>query len=113
MSKKTPEDKIKDRVKETIAEVCKRRGWAYRIDWHAGTMFTTTLDATGVIAGHPFIAEVKRFDEADTDLTGRQKTVAQEFREAGALVHTIVDETSLLYLRDWLDSLEPRYPHEL
>lgn len=112
MSKKTPEDKVKDVVKDLIKEVCKRRGLAFRIDWHAGTEFTTTLDATGVVAGHPFILEAKRFDE-DKDLTYRQKVVADEFRAAGALVHTLVDPTSLLYLRQWLETLEPRYPHEL
>lgn len=113
MSKKTPEDKVKDRIKATIEEVCARRGMEFCIDWHAGTMFTTTLDATGVVAGHPFILEAKRFDDPDADLTGRQKVKASEFRRAGATVHTVVDETALRYLRNWLEQLEPREPFEL
>jgi hypothetical protein len=111
VSKKTPENAVKDRVKKLIDEVCKRRGLAYRIDWHAGSQFTTTLDATGVVAGHPFVCEVKRFD-TPTQPTARQKLVIREFIAAGARVHTVVDEGGLAYLRLWLETLEPRYPHE-
>lgn len=110
MSKKTPEDKAKDATKDVIKEVCERRGLKFRIDWNAGSAFMSTLDAVGVIAGHPFIAEIKRHDENEVP-TGRQKINMREFRAAGAFVHDIVDVTSLHYLREWLETLEPRNPH--
>ena len=71
-----------------------------------------TLDAVGVIAGHPFIAELKRHDENE-QLTSRQHVNKKLFEAAGAFVHDLVDPTSLLYLREWLETLEPRHPHEL
>lgn len=111
MGKSTPENEVKDAVKAILKEVCKRRGLAYRVDWHAGSEFETTLDATGVVAGHPFILEAKRMDEP-TALTPRQKIVAQRFRDAGAKVHDVTDPTSLMYLRHWLETLEPREPHD-
>jgi hypothetical protein len=104
---KTPEVKVKDKIKALIERVCTERGLHYCIDWHAGSGFTSTLDATGVIAGHPFICEVKRWDE-DAPLTGRQKMKVEEFRRAGANVHVIDDPTSLRYLEEWLTMLEPR-----
>lgn len=112
MSTKTPEDKAKDKAKAIIEQVCKARGLAYEIDWHAGSAFMSTLDATGVVAGHPFIAEVKRMDDNES-LTGRQELKAIAFREAGAFVFDLVDPTSLLRLREWLETLEPREPHEV
>lgn len=110
MAKKTPEDKAKDATKKVIEEVCKRRGFGFRIDWNAGSAFMSTLDAVGVIAGHPFIAEIKRHDESEV-LTGRQMVHKRNFEAAGAFVHDIVDPTSLHYLREWLETLEPREPH--
>lgn len=112
MSKKTPEDKAKDKVKAIIEEVCTRRGLKFEIDWHAGTAYTSTLDASGAIAGHPFVAEVKRMDE-DAEPTGRQKLKIKAFREAGVYVFDLVDPTSLLRLREWLEALEPREAFEL
>lgn len=67
----------------------------------------STLDATGVIAGHPFVAEVKRMDDNESP-TGRQQLKMKAFREAGAYVFDLVDPTSLLRLREWLEALEPR-----
>lgn len=112
MAKKTPEDKVKDDAKAIIEEVCKRRGLSFRIDWNAGSAFMSTLDAVGVIAGHPFIAELKRMDRPEV-LTGRQEIHKRNFEAAGALVHDITDPTSLLYLREWLETLEPREPYRL
>lgn len=109
---KTPEDKAKDATKAVIEEVCARRGFDHRIDWNAGSAFMNTLDAVGVIAGHPFIAEIKRHDQNE-QLTSRQKVNKREFEAAGAFVHDIVDPTSLHYLREWLETLEPRLPHHL
>lgn len=106
----TPESKAKDAVKKLIKEVCAQRGLSYRVDWHAGSAFERTLDGTGVIAGHPFIAEIKRFDE-NKELTSRQQLDKIAFEQAGAFVHDIVDQTSLVYLRYWLETLEPREPH--
>lgn len=106
----TPESKAKDAVKKIIKEVCDRRGLTFRVDWHAGSAFERTLDGTGVIAGHPFIAEIKRFDE-NMELTTRQQIDKEAFEKAGAFVFDIVDRTSLVYLEYWLETLEPREPH--
>jgi hypothetical protein len=107
---KTPEAKAKDAARKIIKEVCKARGLEFRIDWNAGSEFMSTLDATGVIAGHPFIAEVKRMDENKAP-NARQRLHIAAFRRAGAYVHDLVDPTSLNYLREWLETLEPRDPH--
>lgn len=107
----TPEDKAKDIVKKTITEVCTRRGLAFEIDWHAGSAFENTLDGTGVVAGHPFVCEIKRFD-TNEDLTGRQKLKRKAFQAAGAHVFDLIDLTSVEYLRMWLETLEPREPYE-
>jgi hypothetical protein len=107
----TPETKAKIMTKKVIADVCCERGLTARIDWHAGTGFTSTLDATGVISGHPFVCEVKRFDE-EGELTQRQRMDIQRWRDAGAYVHVLEDETALLSLRYWLETLEPREPHD-
>lgn len=112
MSKLTPEGKVKKDTKAMIEEICKRRGLAFEIDWNAGSAFMSTLDGVGVIAGHPFVAELKRMDKNESP-TARQLMKMDAFRKAGAFVHDIVDPTSLAYLRDWLETLEPREPHEL
>lgn len=112
MSASTPENQAKAATKRVIEEVCKRRGLKYSIDWNAGSPFMSMLDASGVIAGHPFVAEVKRFD-VSKPLTARQKMRKKEYEEAGAFVHDIVDPTSLKYLEQWLETLEPREPHSL
>lgn len=106
----TPEKKTKDLAKKIIKEVCERRGLKYRIDWNAGSGFMSTLDAVGVIAGHPFVAELKRIDGCGEPLTSRQLMHVADFRAAGAFVHVIDDPTSLLYLQYWLETLEPRTP---
>jgi hypothetical protein len=111
MTKKTPEDKAKDEVKAVIKEVCAARGLKYRIDWHAGSAFESTLDGTGVIAGHPFICEIKRFDENEQP-TARQKIHMQDYNDAGAKVFDLIDRTALHALRYWLETLEPREPHD-
>lgn len=108
---KTPEQKVKDRCKAIIKEVCSRRGIKYRIDWNAGSAFMSTLDAVGVVGGHPFVAELKRFDENE-QLTPRQKINKRQFEEAGAKVFDIVDETAMLYMKYWLETLQPREPHD-
>ena len=107
----TPEDRVKKETKRLIKEVCDRRGLVYEIDWHAGSAFEQTLDATGVVAGHPFIAELKRFDQ-DAKLTGRQKLKVKAFRAAGAYVHVIDEPQCLVHLAFWLESLTPRLPHD-
>jgi hypothetical protein len=107
---KTPESKAKDKAKKIIKEVCSSRGFEYRIDWNAGSGFMSTLDGVGVIAGHPFICEVKRMDENKAP-TARQIMHIAAFRRAGAYVHDLVDPTALNYLREWLETLEPREPH--
>ena len=107
---RTPEGKAKDKAKDLIERVCKQRGLEFRIDWNAGSAFMSTLDAVGVIAGHPFVAEVKRFDD-NKNPTGRQDVHVADFRKAGAYVHDLVDPTALHYLRYWLETLEPREPH--
>ena len=107
----TPEDRVKKETKTLIERICKQRGLEYEIDWHAGSAFEQTLDATGVIAGHPFISELKRFDQ-DAKLTGRQKLKVAAFRKAGAFVHVITEPQCLVYLAHWLETLTPRHPHE-
>lgn len=106
----TPEDRVKSETKKLIERVCKTRNLPYEIDWHAGSAFSQTLDGTGVIAGHPFITELKRFDQ-DGKLTGRQKLKIKAFREAGAFVHLIDEPQCLVYLEFWLETLIPRDPH--
>jgi hypothetical protein len=103
----TPESRAKDKAKRMIEQVCARRGLAYKIDWHAGSAFSSTLDATGVVAGHPLVIEVKRFDENESP-TARQRINMRQFHEAGAFVVDLVDETALAYLKHWLETLEPR-----
>ncbi len=107
---KTPENKAKDAVKHALQEICARRNLQYRIDWHAGSQFTTTLDGTGVVAGHPVVIEVKRFDDNAVP-TARQRINMREFAAAGAVVFDIIDLTSLAYFRFWLETLEPREPY--
>lgn len=107
----TPEDKVKKETKLLIERVCKRRGLEYEIDWHAGSAFSQTLDGTGVIAGHPFVTELKRFD-VENPLTGRQKLKVKAFRSAGAFVHVINEPQCLVYLEFWLETLTPRDPHD-
>ncbi len=104
---KTPENKAKDAIKKVLKEVCEARGLQYRIDWHAGSQFTSTLDGTGVVAGHAVVIEVKRFDENESPTT-RQRINMREFGDAGAAVFDIIDLTSLNYFRHWLETLEPR-----
>jgi len=106
----TPESKAKDAIKKVIAEVCTRRSLHYKLDWHAGSAFSSTLDCTGSIAGHPVAFEVKRFDENETP-TGRQRINLREFTEAGAFTLDIIDMTALAYLKQWLETVEPREPH--
>lgn len=106
----TAEVKAKEAAKKIIKEVCTRRGLVYEIDWNAGSAFMRTLDATGVIAGHPFIAEVKRMDEEEV-LTAQQTIKKRKFEKAGAFVFDLTDPTSLEYLRFWLETLEPREAH--
>jgi len=108
---RTPEQAVKDDTKKLIKAVCDQRNLDYRIDWNAGSAFMSTLDAVGVIAGHPFIAELKRFDENE-EPTARQRMHIAAFRKAGAFVHIINDRTSLRYLEEWLQTLEPREPHD-
>lgn len=103
----TPEARAKDKIKRVIERVCKERNLPFKLDWHAGSAFSNTLDATGAIAGHPVVIEVKRFDENESP-TARQKMNMREFRQAGAAVFDIVDLTSLAYFELWLQTVEPR-----
>ena len=111
MGKKTPENAAKAEAKALIEEVCKRRGLAFKIDWHAGSAFESTLDGTGAIAGHPFVCEVKRFD-SNEEPTARQKLQMADYAKAGVKVFDLVDRTALHSLRYWLETLEPREPHD-
>lgn len=107
----TPENRVKVRVKAMIKDVCAERRLPYEIDWHAGSAYSSTLDGTGVIAGHPVVLELKRFDKV-VDLTARQKIKIRAFSDAGAAVFAIVDETSLLYFLHWLRTVEPREAYQ-
>lgn len=107
-----PEKHTKKKAKDIIDRVCKARGLKYRIDWNAGSGFMSTLDAVGVIAGHPFVCEAKRIDGKASPLTARQEMHVADFRAAGAFVHVLEDPTSLCYLEYWLETLEPREPHD-
>lgn len=107
-----PEKYTKQQAKKLIKEVCERRGLFFRIDWNAGSGFMSTLDAVGVIAGHPFVCEAKRIDGEASPLTARQEMHVADFRKAGAFVHILEDPTSLCYLELWLETLEPREPHD-
>jgi hypothetical protein len=105
---RTPEVAAKDRIKAETAKVLKRRQLPAKMHWNAGTGFgTSRLDFDGVIAGHPFYVEVKRFDEKGK-LTGRQKSDLRDYAEAGAFTLLIDSEETLQLWLQWLEVLEPR-----
>lgn len=104
---KTPEVKAKDAIKARIKLRCEELGLVAELDWHAGTEELRTVDATGVISGHPVAIEVKRFDGRNraTDL---QKMKLQKFMDAGAATFLIDSEVALAQFDLWLCTLKPR-----
>lgn len=103
----TPETKIKDRVKDLIADAAIARGFHYRLDWHAGNIYMSTVDATGVIAGYPVALEIKRFDKHSAP-TDRQRMLLAEYERAGAYSQLIDSEAALHAFRAWLYKIAPR-----
>ena len=105
----TPEVQAKKLIKRRMEEVLKRRQLQAKLTWAGGSPYggATTVDLTGVIAGHPIAIEVKRFD-GDGKLTARQKMDLRDFAEAGAFSMVIDSEASLSVFIAWLETLEPR-----
>lgn len=104
----TPETKAKNRIKKLAKAIMDERGLPSTLVWNAGAGYgVSTVDCTGVIAGHPVAIEVKRFD-GKGKLTGRQKQTLREYRDAGAYILVIEDDASLRQFLLWLMTLEPR-----
>lgn len=103
-----PEVRAKERIKKLVAQILQARGLKAKIVWNAGTgMGLPRLDCDGVVAGHPFAIEVKRFD-GKGKLTGRQKMDLREYNDAGAFAMVVDDEESLAVFAHWLRTIEPR-----
>lgn len=103
----TPENAAKAKVKRAIKDICAHRSLPYKIDWHAGSMFTSTVDATGVVAGHAVAIELKRFD-GKGKATERQLMCLEAFRAAGAQAFLLDSLQALDEFKVWLENLEPR-----
>ena len=103
----TPENAAKAKVKRAIKDICSRRALPYKIDWHAGNMYTSTVDATGVIAGNAVAIELKRFD-GKGKVTERQLMCLDAFKLAGAHAFIIDSLQSFESFKGWLENLEPR-----
>lgn len=82
MAKNTPENAAKAKVKALIAQRCEERGFKFKMTWHAGSAYESTVDADGVIAGNAVVIEVKRFDGKGKTST-RQKITLREYKEIG------------------------------
>lgn len=104
----TPEARDKARIKKRVAEALKVRQLPAKMHWNAGTgLGVPRLDFDGVIAGHPFYVEVKRFDGLGK-LTARQSSDLRDYKEAGALAMVIDSEETLEQFVSWILLLEPR-----
>lgn len=104
----TPEVRAKNRIKKAMMEIIEQRKLPHKIYWNAGTGFgPARLDCDGVIAGHPFALEVKRFDGKGV-LRTRQKVNLAEYAAAGACSRLIDNEVSLELFLTWIATLEPR-----
>lgn len=104
----TPEVKAKNRIKKEIARILKERNLPAKIIWNAGNaMGVARLDCDGVVAGHPFAIEVKRFDKPGK-VTARQVCDVNEYSKAGAFSMIVQDEDSLAVFLGWLRVIEPR-----
>lgn len=104
----TPEVKVKNRIKREIAKILKARSLKAKIIWNAGNgLGVSRLDCDGVVAGHPFAIEVKRFDKRGK-ITARQVSDIYEYNEAGAFSMVVEDEESLAIFLGWLRTIKPR-----
>ena len=104
----TPEVKAKDRIKKAMAKSIVERGLYAKIRWNAGqALGVSRLDCDGVVAGHPFEFEVKRFD-GKGKTTARQLSDVRDACRAGAFSMIVEDEESLAVLLHWLRTIEPR-----
>lgn len=104
----TPEVKAKNRIKREMVRILKERGLKAKIVWNAGAGFgVSRLDCDGVVAGHPFAIEVKRFDRPGK-ITARQVSDIHEYNEAGAFSLIVDDEESLAIFLGWLRTIKPR-----
>lgn len=111
MAKKTPENIVKDRVKD-LFEAYEKMGVKLKLHWKAGAHYgVADLDAVGVIAGIPVALELKRFD-GKGKTTKRQELDLKEYRAAGAVAMLIECEADFDHLRDFLKSrlIDPHVP---
>lgn len=104
----TPEVRAKERIKRELKKVLDERRLPHKLHWNGGAPTgTPRLDFDGVIAGHPFYVEVKRFD-GEGKLNARQKMDLREYANAGAFSMVIDDEESLARFLLWVQTLTPR-----
>jgi hypothetical protein len=104
----TPEVKAKNRIKKEIQKILFARKLPAKIIWNAGNgLGVSRLDCDGVVAGHPFAIEVKRFDKSGKT-TARQISDVHEYNKAGAFSMIVEDEESLTVFLGWLRVIEPR-----
>jgi hypothetical protein len=92
---KTPEGKVKDRVKKLLKE--------YNAYYHmvvTNGMGEPTLDFIGCYLGRFFAIETKAHNK---QMTPRQELTAFAMREAGGAVFLINDETGVEPLKHWLE----------
>lgn len=108
-----PEVKAKNQIKRELEKVLRERNLPSKLYWNGGqSVGLPRLDLDGVIAGHPFAVEVKRFD-GEGKLSGRQKQDIAENIAAGAFSMVIDSPASLLVFLSWVHTLQPREPHPL
>lgn len=104
---RTPESASKALVKSEVERVCTERGLRWVLTWHAGDIYTSTLDATGVIAGYAVVIEVKRFDKKGKT-TLRQALLLQQYKEAGAKSVLLDSHAALADFVRWLYQIDVR-----
>lgn len=91
-----------------MRKILASRGLAFKIHWNGGALVgNPRLDCDGVVAGHPFSIEVKRFDGKGR-LRARQANDIYDYNKAGAFSLLVDDEESLAVFLGWLRTIEPR-----
>lgn len=112
----TPEVKAKTIIKRKLDIVLKETKLKSKLHWNGGGLTgTPRLDFDGVIGGHPFYIEVKRFDGKGR-VTARQLSDINDYRKAGAFSMLIEDEASLEVFLNWVRNIKAKqgwvYPNE-
>lgn len=99
---RTPEVAAKDAIKKRISGVLAELKLPHKLYWNAGASIgTPRIDFDGVIAGHAFYIEVKRFDGAGV-LNARQRLTLRECAAAGAFTMVIDSPETLEIFVGWI-----------